>query len=93
MSEIKFIEYRKTATVKAKLFQEGDQDGFVHRDGMLGAMEDDKYGCGQDLIPYISTLENQFHKGEFGKNYICIGINGERWLVEKLIFEKTYEVV
>ena len=55
-------EYRKTATVKAKLFEKGDEDGFVHRDGMLGAMKDAKYGLQPDLVPYISTLENQKHK-------------------------------
>jgi hypothetical protein len=88
-----FKEYRKTATVKAKLFEKGDEDGMIHKDGMLGAMEDVRYGCQPDLIPYISTLENQYHKGEFGKNYLCVGINGERWLVDKDIFERTYEAV
>lgn len=86
-------EYRKTATVKAKLFEKGDEDGFVHRYGMLGAMEDAKYRLQPDLVPYISTLENQFHIGEFGQHYVCVGIKGERWLVEKLIFESTYEEV
>jgi hypothetical protein len=38
-------------------------------------------------------LENDNHKGEFGKYYICVGIKGERWLVEKEIFESTYEEV
>jgi len=79
-----FKEYRKTATVKAKLFEKGDEDGFVHRD---------KYGTQPDLVPYISTLENQFHKGEFGQHYVCVGVKGERWLVEKSIFEATYEAV
>jgi len=32
-------EYRKTATVKAKIFKKGDEDGMIHRDGMLGALE------------------------------------------------------
>lgn len=86
-------EYRKIATVKAKLFEQGDEDGFVHRYGMVGAMEDSKYGLQSDLIPYISTLENQYFTGDFEKNYICMGINGERWLVEKSIFEQTYEEV
>ena len=86
-------EYRKIATVKAKLFEQGDEDGFVHKEGMLGAMEDAKYGLQPNLIPYISTLENQHHTGEFGKNYVCTGINSERWLVDKDIFEKTYEEV
>jgi hypothetical protein len=88
-----YKKYRKTATVKAKLFESGDENGFVHRDGMLGAMEDAKHGIEPDLVPYISTLENQFHRGEFGQHYVCIGIDGERWLVDKLIFEKTYESV
>ena len=65
----------------------------IHRDGMLGAMEDVKYGLQPDLVPYISTLENQYHKGEFGKHYLCVGINGEKWLVDKEIFELTYEEV
>lgn len=86
-------EYRKTATVKAKLFEEGDEDGMIHRGGMLGAMEDARYGFQPDLVPYINTLENQFHKGDFGKHYLCVGIQGEKWLVDKDIFESTYEEV
>ena len=77
-------EYRKTATVKAKLFEKGDEDGFTNTP---------EHYFEQKQIPYISTLENQHHQGEFGKHYMCIGIKGERWLVEKSIFEATYEVV
>ena len=86
-------EYRKIATVNAKLFEKGDEDGMIHKDGMIGAMEDAKYNFQPDLVPYISTLENQFHRGEFGKHYLCVGINGEKWLVDKDIFEKTYEEI
>ena len=86
-------EYRKIATIKAKLFEPGDEDGMIHRDGILGAMGDFKSGFKPDLIPYISTLENQYHKGEFGNHYLCVGIKGERWLVEKEIFESTYEPI
>lgn len=86
-------EYRKKATVKAKLFEKGDEDGMVHRYGISGAMEDAKYGVESNFVPYISTLENQFHRGEFGKHYLCIGVKGEKWLVEKEIFETTYELV
>lgn len=85
-----YQQYRKTATVKAKLFEKGDEDGFVHRGGMLDAMQDDKLGLQPDLVPYVSTLENQYHRGEFGKQYVCVGVNDERWLVDKNIFEKTY---
>jgi hypothetical protein len=88
-----YKEYIKTATVKAKLFEKGDEDGFVHRDGLMGAMEDSRNGIQPDLVPYIKTLENQFHQGDFGKNYVCIGIKGERWLVDKDIFENTYELI
>ena len=67
--------YRKTATVDAKLFERGDEDGITN--GM----------------PYISTLENDKHFGAWGLNYLCTGIDGEKWLVDKSIFERTYEEV
>jgi|SaaInl74LU_5_DNA_1037368.scaffolds.fasta_scaffold00183_40 hypothetical protein len=86
-------EYRKIATVKAKLFEKGDEDGMIHKDGILGVMQDAKYGLKPDLVPYISTLKNQHHRGEFGKHYLCVGIKGEKWLVEKEIFESTYEAI
>ena len=86
--------YRKTATVQAKLFEEGDEDGFVHPGGYFGMMEDAHYGIKEPrLLPFIKTLENPWHTGEFGKHYLCVGIKGERWLVEKEIFESTYEEV
>lgn len=88
-----YQEFRKTATVKAKLFEKGDEDGMIHRNGMQEAMEEAKYGFHPDLVPYISTLENQFHRGEFGKHYICVGVKGEKWLVDRGIFEATYELV
>jgi hypothetical protein len=67
--------YRKTATVNAKLFEKGDEDGFLFE------------------LPFIKSLENNRHGGRFGEHYVCIGIDGERWLVEKSIFERTYEEV
>lgn len=91
-----FKEYRKTATVKAKLFEKGDEDGMTTPEGFtfLDALENDRYKIPQPAtVPYISTLENQKHRGEFGAYYLCIGVKGERWLVEKDIFENTYEVI
>jgi hypothetical protein len=85
--------YRKIATVKAKLFEQGDEDGFIHPEGLLGAMEDARYGIKSIPSPFIKTLENQHHMGEFGNHYICVGVDGERWLVEKSIFERTYEEI
>jgi hypothetical protein len=72
--------YRKVATVEAKLFEVGDEDGMVAT-------------CESGTKPYISTLENQRHLGSFGEHYVCTGIDGERWLVDKGIFERTYEEV
>jgi hypothetical protein len=90
-------EYRKTATVKAKLFEKGDEDGMTWTESELSSnmalplsMRDKDL---EPTVPYISTLENQKHKGEFGKHYLCVGVKGEKWLVEKEIFESTYEAV
>jgi hypothetical protein len=85
--------YRKIATVKAKLFEKGDEDGMIAKGDILDVMEDNHYNIKTDLVPFIKTLENQYHKGEFNKYYLCIGIDNERWLVEKSIFERTYELV
>ena len=88
--------YRKTATVQAKIFEPGDEDGMRTPKNyiMHDAMEDASCGIQPpQLVPYIKTLENQQHIGEFGKHYLCVGIDGERWLVEKSIFERTYELI
>ena len=51
-------EYRKTATVKAKLFENGDEDGFIHEGGLGGALEDLHFGINPELsvVPFVSTL-------------------------------------
>jgi hypothetical protein len=81
--------FRKTATVQAKLFEQGDEDGMITDPSKFDAID----GLEQPVVPYISTLENQYHRGEFGKHYVCVGIDGERWLVDRDIFERTYEEV
>jgi hypothetical protein len=96
-----FKTYRKTATVQAKLFEEGDEDGFISR--YYNDEDIDEDGCihtsgligeHEIKVPYISTLENQKHLSHgFGREYLCVGVKGERWLVEKEIFESTYEPV
>lgn len=75
-----FKEYRKIATVKAKLFERGDEDGMTSS-SFVGDM------------PYVSTLENKMLFGVFGQYYLCIGVEEEKWLIEKSIFEKTYEEI
>jgi len=90
-------EFRKTATVKAKLFTKGDEDGMTWtKEELENARENHHYGIKtipKATIPYIATLENQKHEGCFGKHYLCVGIKGEKWLVDKEIFESTYEAV
>jgi hypothetical protein len=93
--------YRKIATVQAKLFEEGDEDGFItryyndediHEDGSISTSG--LIGEHEIKVPYVSTLENQKHLSHgFGREYLCVGIKGERWLVDKDIFESTYELV
>jgi hypothetical protein len=87
-------EYRIAETFQAKIFEEGDQDGFVHAGGSLGAMEDARYGLKPDLVPFVRTLRSRFDKGEFGKHYLLINSNGEKCsLIAKEIFNEKYEPV
>jgi hypothetical protein len=91
-----FKTYRKTATVSAKLFEKGDEDGLVsmHDAAVPQQFKNPEPGENADsMVPFITTLESQRHFGRFGKYYICTGPEGERWLVERAIFEKTYEEV
>lgn len=91
-----FKTYRKTATVQAKLFEKGDEDGFAIPDDQhipVFLKEGNKYQGGVEEIPFVCSMENQRHFGLFGRYYLCMGVEGERWLVEKAIFEKTYELV
>ena len=91
-----FKTYRKTATVRAKLFEKGDEDGFVPNGDaavpqQFKIIEGNSYP--ENGVPFITTLESQRHFGRFGQYYICHGPSNDRWLVEKAIFENTYEEV
>ena len=94
--------YRKIATIKAKLFGPGDEDGLscIPLISMCIFKDDDgkykqchKCKLNIDKKPFIKTLESQMHFGDWYKNYICTGIEDEHWLVAKDIFEKTYEEI
>lgn len=88
--------YRKTATVSAKLFEKGDEDGFapIEDTAVPQQFKTPATNMEADLqVPYITTLESQRHFGRFGQYYLCHGPANERWLVEKGIFESTYEEV
>ncbi len=66
----------KTATVKAKLFEPGDEDGFT-----------------DNHMPFIYTLGNFPLEGHFYRKYICVGHKGERWLVDRHLFEVRYKLI
>ncbi len=81
-------KYRKTALVDAEQFlpKEGKIPTGVTSDGMGSPLDNpDKYSF------ILRTLEG-FHYLRDG-DYICTGFKGERWNVEKSIFENTYELV
>jgi hypothetical protein len=91
-----FETYRKTATVNAKLFEKGDEDGFAPlEDAAVPELLKSQETNGEKVrqIPFITTLENQRHFGLFGRYYLCHGPHNDKWLVEKGIFESTYELV
>ena len=71
--------YRQIDTIQAKLFEEGDQDGFI-KDDFAGSISQ----------PYIKDTDNYKFCGEFGENYLCVDENGDKWLVEKSIFERVW---
>lgn len=72
-----FKIYRKRATVEAKIFMAGDEDG-IHKnnDG--------------STIPYVRTAKGKM-RGHYEKNYLCVGSDGEKILIAKALFESTYE--
>lgn len=79
-------KYRKIALVEAEQFLPPHQipEGCYQK----GTIGDVAQGHGEW---YLKTLEAE-HPLRFA-DYICIGVQGERWNVEKEIFEATYEEV
>jgi hypothetical protein len=88
---------KKPIVIEAEPFEMGMEDGFgcYFLDGkFIGFFES---GKGKALPkstrkPAIKTLEG-WYEVEVGKHYIVTGIKGERYPVEKEIFEETYEMV
>ena len=72
---------KRPIPVEAVLFVKGMEDGVGDPLGDNGNM------------PYISTLENKKHFGNFEENYLVKGNHQDKWLVRKDIFEATYEPV
>ncbi|MGV4321201.1 hypothetical protein [Bacillus mojavensis] len=87
---------KKPVVVEAKLFEMGMEDGYacypVFSDKLIGYFYKDGVMPKSVRKPAIKTLEG-WYEVEVGKHYIVTGVKGERYPVEKEIFEETYEKV
>ncbi|MEK5308325.1 hypothetical protein [Bacillus sp. FSL M8-0326] len=87
---------KKPVEVEAKLFEMGMEDGYasypVFSDKLIGFYPKGGPMPKANNKPAIKTLEGRYEV-EVGKHYIVTGVRGERYPVEKEIFEETYEKV
>lgn len=92
-------EYIKIIKVQAKLFEKGDQDGYIkryyddediHEDGSISTSAFSGEHCIK--VPYINDGNVKDLSSGFGREYLVINAKGERSLVDKDVFEKEYDV-
>ena len=86
---------KKPIVIEAELFEMGMEDGYAcyHLMGdFIGFYEKGGALPKTNRVPAIKTLEG-WYEVQVGKHYIVTGIKGERYPVEKEIFEETYELV
>lgn len=69
---------RKPDPIRAKVFELGDQDGFVDAGGQ---------------VPYIRIHDNSRQLGAFEENVITIDENGLRRLVNKELFDSQHDCI
>lgn len=84
--------YRKTATVKAKLFTQGDEDGLTWTDRQLSqARDDQRFGISppKASVPYVLQSNGDKCKGAFGEYQLLQDDNG-KWLVPIDEFNSNY---
>lgn len=95
-----YISKPTQSTIKAKLFEEGDQDGFItrytdgkkNRDGYVPTWGIRYEGMKPIEIPYIKWGKNGhkcLSKG-FGKEYLAIYADGEKGFLSKQDLKKSY---
>lgn len=80
---------KKPIVIDAVMFELGTEDGY---DKFLESLGGGVRGIKMVEKPYIQTLEGHYPVEE-GRHYIVTGVRGERYPVEKEIFEETYELV
>lgn len=87
---------KKPITIEAEMFKLGMEDGYacypLFSDKCMGFFHKDGAIPKNARKPAIKTLEG-WYEVEAGKHYIVTGVRGERYPVEKEIFEETYELV
>ena len=92
-------EYTLISPIKAKLFQEGDEDGFVTRyyddndvdaDGTIHTSGIS--GANKALVPYIETEKTRTLSHGFGTEYVVIQ-NGVKKLIPTIDFLEKYKLV
>lgn len=83
----KFEKFQSTKVVEAKLFEKGDEDGFMHVGGFVASQMDEK-----DTIPFIcpnSGVEEERVIGRFKETYLIVD-NGVKSLMSKEEFESCF---
>ena len=76
-------EYRKTATIKAEQF-----DGSIEMAQKYNIERGDT-GAGYEYYLPTNAGDMAFNEGD----YIATGVDGEHWVIDQDIFERTYERV
>ncbi len=85
VTENKYIIYRSTLEVKAKIFEQGDEDGIMHVGGLdVSLAKDDS-----EKIPYILTSDGRDCL-QFGNGYIVEYPNGCKALIETERFKTMF---
>jgi hypothetical protein len=71
--------YRHKRTIKAKLFEFGDEEGIT---------------CvNERSLPYITNATGYREVAVWGQSYLCILPDGNKFLISKELFERTYEEI
>lgn len=86
---------KKPIVIEAEMFKMGMEDGYACYSltgKFLGFYDKIRPMPRANKKPAIKTLEG-WYEVEEEKHYIVTGIKGERYPVEKEIFEETYETV
>lgn len=88
VKESKWANYEQVIKVKAKIFEEGDEDGLAHRSGLDPLKESDP----RNLIPFIHAEGIGTQVMDFGNGYIVEDEQGRKCLELKEVFESKFSL-